>query len=131
VRAECLDWLLIVGRSHLEQVLRVYVKHYNAHRPHRALGLEAPCPAVSLHLIHEGGQAGVNDVTCSAGLLHQYRELHERISAPTGSGVLEAPMVCLICHAHAGDKPQWPGRDDVRLCRFPAIVRSMPARPPA
>jgi putative transposase len=24
VRAECLDWLLIIGRSHLEQVLRVY-----------------------------------------------------------------------------------------------------------
>jgi hypothetical protein len=24
VRAECLDWLLIVGRHHLEQVLRVY-----------------------------------------------------------------------------------------------------------
>jgi hypothetical protein len=35
-RAECLDWLLIVGRSHLEQVLRVYVEHYNSHRPHRA-----------------------------------------------------------------------------------------------
>jgi Integrase core domain len=33
VRAECLDWLLIVGRGHLEQVLRVYVQHYNAHRP--------------------------------------------------------------------------------------------------
>jgi putative transposase len=26
VRAECLDWLLIVGRSHLEQVLRVYAR---------------------------------------------------------------------------------------------------------
>jgi transposase InsO family protein len=38
VRAECLDWLLIVGRGHLEQVLRVYVQHYNGHRPHRALG---------------------------------------------------------------------------------------------
>jgi putative transposase len=38
VRAECLDWLLIVGRGHLEQVLRIYVKHYNEHRPHRALG---------------------------------------------------------------------------------------------
>jgi putative transposase len=38
VRAECLDWLLIVGRGHLEQVLRIYVQHYNAHRPHRALG---------------------------------------------------------------------------------------------
>jgi hypothetical protein len=28
VRAECLDWLLIVGRGHLEQVLRVYDQHY-------------------------------------------------------------------------------------------------------
>jgi putative transposase len=35
VRAECLDWLLIVGRRHLEQVLRVYVRHYHQHRPHR------------------------------------------------------------------------------------------------
>jgi putative transposase len=33
VRAECLDWLLIVSRRHLAQVLRVYVAHYNAHRP--------------------------------------------------------------------------------------------------
>jgi hypothetical protein len=41
VRAECLDWLLIVGRGHLEQVLRTYVEHYNQHRPHRALGLES------------------------------------------------------------------------------------------
>jgi putative transposase len=44
VRAECLDWLLIIGRGHLEQVMRVYVEHYNAHRPHRALGLEPPDP---------------------------------------------------------------------------------------
>jgi putative transposase len=29
VRAECLDWLLILGRRHLERVLRCYVKHYN------------------------------------------------------------------------------------------------------
>jgi putative transposase len=42
VRAECLDWLLIVGRGHLEQILRVYVRHYNTHRPHRALGLQPP-----------------------------------------------------------------------------------------
>ena len=33
VRAECLDWLLIVGRGHLEQVLRIYVQHYNATVP--------------------------------------------------------------------------------------------------
>jgi putative transposase len=42
VRAECLDWLLIVGRAHLERVLRVYIDHYNQHRPHRALELGAP-----------------------------------------------------------------------------------------
>ena len=40
VRTECLDWLLIVSRGHLEQVLRIHVRHYNEHRPHRALGLE-------------------------------------------------------------------------------------------
>jgi putative transposase len=50
VRAECLDWLLIVGRGHLEQVLRVYVQHYNAHRPHRALQLEAPVPTTG-HMV--------------------------------------------------------------------------------
>jgi putative transposase len=33
VRVECLDWLLIVGRGHLEQILRVYLQHYNQHRP--------------------------------------------------------------------------------------------------
>jgi hypothetical protein len=38
VRAECLDWLLIVGRGHLEQVLKVYVKHHNEHRPHEHSG---------------------------------------------------------------------------------------------
>jgi len=41
-RRECLDRLLIVNRRHLEHVLRVYVDHYNAHRPHRSLGLTPP-----------------------------------------------------------------------------------------
>ena len=44
VRGECLDWLLILGCGHLEEVLRVYVRHYNQHRPHRALSLRAPDP---------------------------------------------------------------------------------------
>jgi hypothetical protein len=35
VRAECLDWLLILGRRHLESVLRIYIAHYNRERPHR------------------------------------------------------------------------------------------------
>jgi len=33
VRTHCLDWLLLVGRSHLEQVLWVEVQHANGHRP--------------------------------------------------------------------------------------------------
>jgi len=44
VRAECLDWLLIVNRRHRERVLRVFVEHYNTQRPHRALKLHAPQP---------------------------------------------------------------------------------------
>jgi putative transposase len=35
VRAECLDWLLILNRRHLERVLRVYVDHYNRERPRK------------------------------------------------------------------------------------------------
>ena len=42
VRRECLDWILIFGRRHLEAVLQIYVAHYNCHRPHRALDLQAP-----------------------------------------------------------------------------------------
>jgi putative transposase len=42
VRTECLDWLLILNRRHLERVLRLYVHHYNRERPHRALALRPP-----------------------------------------------------------------------------------------
>ena len=42
VRGECLDWLLILGRRHLEHVLSRYLTHYNAELPHRALALLSP-----------------------------------------------------------------------------------------
>jgi transposase InsO family protein len=42
VRSECLDWLLILNRRHLEHVLRVFLDHYNSHRPHRSLDLAPP-----------------------------------------------------------------------------------------
>jgi putative transposase len=42
VRAESLDWLLILGRRHLERVLRAYTVHYNRERPHRGLALQPP-----------------------------------------------------------------------------------------
>jgi putative transposase len=42
VRAECLDWLLIIGRRHPEHVLRSYTIHYNREHPHRGLALLTP-----------------------------------------------------------------------------------------
>ena len=42
MRRDCLDWLLVRGRRHLEHVLGVYTAHYNAHRPHRGLHLAPP-----------------------------------------------------------------------------------------
>ena len=69
IRAECLDWLLILNRRHLEHVLRVYVDHYNTQRPHRALKLqppdpdEPPPPTISSE-IHRRDRLG--------GLLHEH-----------------------------------------------------------
>jgi transposase InsO family protein len=42
VRRECLDHLLLLHRPHVERVLKIYVDHYNRHRPHRGLCLRAP-----------------------------------------------------------------------------------------
>jgi putative transposase len=42
VRQECLDWMLIWGRCHLERVLDEYLRHYNGERPHRSLALRPP-----------------------------------------------------------------------------------------
>jgi transposase InsO family protein len=56
VRRECPDRLLIVGRRQLEHVLRVYVRHYNCGRPHRALDLQPPdptAPSLRLKATHE------------------------------------------------------------------------------
>jgi len=70
LREDCLDRLLIVGRRHLERVLRVYVPHYNRHRPHRALGLAPPerVAAVSPSLF----PVGVERRDLLGGLIHEY-----------------------------------------------------------
>jgi len=73
-RRECLDRLLIFGRRQLEHVLRVYVRHFNQQRPHRALDLRPP----------DGGSGTNPPPTATAyplqikrrdllgGLLHEY-----------------------------------------------------------
>jgi putative transposase len=69
VRAECLDWLLIVGRRHLESVLRIYTAHSNRERPHRALQLQAPEPATVIHRPHIGSIERRDQL---GGLIHEY-----------------------------------------------------------
>jgi transposase InsO family protein len=69
VRADCLDRILILGRRHLEHVLRVYRRHYNEHRPHRALELlpphgRDPTPVEATTCLHRRDLLG--------GLIHEY-----------------------------------------------------------
>ena len=45
LRRELFDQLLIVNEHHLRQVLTEYLRHYNAARPHRALGQHTPAHA--------------------------------------------------------------------------------------
>jgi putative transposase len=71
VRSECLDWLLILNRRHLEHVLPVYVDHYNRERPHRSLDLKAPVPEVSV-LGSSGTVADVHRRDRLGGLIHEY-----------------------------------------------------------
>jgi putative transposase len=69
VRAECLDWLLIIGRRHLEHVLRIYTQHYNRERPHRALALLSPESAIAAWQ-PPGGAVKRRDQL--GGLIHEY-----------------------------------------------------------
>jgi putative transposase len=72
VRTECLDWVLIWNRRHLEHVLAAYVMHYNTARPHRGIDLGVPAvdgePApASLEQIRRIQRADV-----IGGLVHEY-----------------------------------------------------------
>jgi putative transposase len=73
VRAECLEWLLIVGRGPLQKVLGVYVEHYNRHRAHRWLQLQAPDPATGPTIVAEDDVSSVYRRDLLGGLLHEYR----------------------------------------------------------
>ncbi len=74
VRRECLDRLLIVGRRQLEHVLRVYVKHYNAGRPHRALDLKPPDSRIHPPIAETATphRLQVNRRDLLGGLVHEY-----------------------------------------------------------
>jgi hypothetical protein len=64
-----LDWLLILGRRHLERVLRIYTDHYNSERPHRGLALQPP-DTVRTAGPSTVGKIGRRDRL--GGLIHEY-----------------------------------------------------------
>jgi len=73
VRRECLDRTLIFGRRHLERVLAEYVAHYNGHRPHRALGQQAPLlPSIPPAADHPA-PTRLHRSDAAFGLIHEYR----------------------------------------------------------
>jgi putative transposase len=70
VRAELLDWTLVLGRRHLDRLLDTYLEHYNAHRPHLGLDLASP----NAPLLHPSA-ARTQDVRrrdVLSGLIHEY-----------------------------------------------------------
>jgi putative transposase len=74
LRRECLDRLLIFRRRQLEHVLRIYIRHYNERRPHRALDLQAPDPT-SIQAARGdpiASAAAVRRRDMLGGLLHEY-----------------------------------------------------------
>ena len=73
VRSECLDRILILGRRHLERVLRVYSRHYNEHRPHRALRLTPPAGSSRSDNDHTRTAAAVRRHDLLGGLIHEYQ----------------------------------------------------------
>jgi putative transposase len=72
VRAECLDWLLIINRRHLESALRVFVDHYNTHRPRRSLNLVPPEPSEQRVPAVRRPTATLERRVRLGGLIHEY-----------------------------------------------------------
>jgi putative transposase len=72
VRRECLDRLLIFGHRQLERVLCVYFRHYNEHRPHRALDLQASDLHTIVSTRGDPMPTTVNRRDPLGGLIHEY-----------------------------------------------------------
>jgi putative transposase len=79
IRRECLDWLIPLSESHLRSILKFWVPHYNAGRPHMALGPGVPDPpsayrdyqeSRSRH--HREESYAVRSKSILGGLHHEY-----------------------------------------------------------
>ncbi len=78
IRRECLDYLIPLGERHLYRILSEWVRHYNAARPHTALGPGIPVSGPDLpaklqskrHEIPTGARVTARPIL--SGLHHEY-----------------------------------------------------------
>ena len=82
LRRECLDHLLITGPRHLDVVLREYVQHYNAHRPHRSLHQHPPAGGTPPRSGQPSGRYDETGSAASSTSTCRSRDV-TRFSAPT------------------------------------------------
>jgi putative transposase len=69
VRGELLDLTLVLGRRHLDRVLREFARHYNEQRPHRGIELRTPAgPDAPI----TGVLPDVRRRDVLGGLIHEY-----------------------------------------------------------
>jgi putative transposase len=73
VRTECLDWVLVWNRCHLEKVLATYVRHYNTARPHRGIDLDVPAAEGTPTPVSLAQIRRIERVDLLGGLVHEYR----------------------------------------------------------
>ncbi|RAG80756.1 integrase [Streptacidiphilus pinicola] len=74
LRTELLDRTLIWNEAHLGRALRTYERHYNQHRPHRALAGAAPMQALPRPLSpHQIERLDIRRHDRLGGVLHEYR----------------------------------------------------------
>ncbi len=72
VRSECLDWLLVLNRRHVEHTLTVFVDHCNGHRPHRSLDFAPPNGQSATEHWTGSPPLSVKRRDRLGGLLHEY-----------------------------------------------------------
>jgi len=72
IRRECLDRMLILNERQLVHVLTEYERHYNTHRPHRALDQLSPIAADADRPSRTAG--AVRRTQVLGGLINEYQE---------------------------------------------------------
>jgi putative transposase len=73
IRRELLDRILIISRRHAAAVLHEFERHYNDHRPHRALGQAAPSRPLPRRATTESHKIQRRDRL--GGIIHEYQQV--------------------------------------------------------